>query len=45
MEEETEIPLAHKIKSLLSKVKLIFKKLVIYIHTELRRYPESSAWF
>lgn len=42
MTEETEIPLANNIKSVLSKVKFIFKNLVLHIDIELRRYPESS---
>lgn len=37
MAGETEIPLANKIKSVLDKVKFIFKNLVLFIHTELRR--------
>lgn len=45
MTEETEIPLANEIKSTLHKVKFIFRNLVLYTHTELRRYPESSGWF
>lgn len=44
MVEETEIPLANRIKSVLSKVKFIAKNLVLYTHRDQEMH-ESSAWF